>query len=57
MDLLHVSGAKIHTERFVALANTLVSKSINVRSLASGTYILRLYFDGKQVMKKLIVSK
>jgi hypothetical protein len=54
LDIVTLDGKKIQTQQFVVNANTVINKVFDLTNLAAGTYMLRIYYDGKQVVKKLI---
>ncbi len=57
MDILSINGTKISSERFVVQPNIMFTKLIDISKLSAGIYTVRLYFNNKQVIKKLIISK
>ncbi len=56
LSILNVNGKTVQTETFVANANTLVNKEINMHNILAGTYLLRIFYNNKQVIKKLVVE-
>ncbi|HLF45310.1 MAG TPA: S8 family serine peptidase [Chitinophagaceae bacterium] len=55
MEILNIAGQVIQRDEFEIASAGLVQREINISRNASGIYLMKLYFDKKQYVHKLIL--
>ncbi len=56
LDIVTVDGKKIKSMQFITFANANSSKEIDLKNIASGTYLLRIFYSGNQIVKKFVIE-
>lgn len=56
LEILNIAGQIIHRDEFEIASARLVQREINISKNASGVYLMKLYFDKKQYVHKLILK-
>jgi hypothetical protein len=56
IEILNIAGQVIQRDEFEMASAGLVQREINISNKASGVYLMKLYFDKKQYVHKLILK-
>lgn len=57
LELLDMNGKRIKAEQFAAMPGSVINRTISLQDLPGGMYLIRVYFDNKQYMRRLVIAK
>ncbi|MFZ9718540.1 MAG: S8 family serine peptidase, partial [Chitinophagaceae bacterium] len=57
LELVDMSGKRVHAEQFAALPGSVINRTLSLEELPSGLYLVRVYFDNKQFVRRLMIAK
>lgn len=57
LELLDITGKRIYNEQFTALPGSIITRELALQQLSAGTYFIKIYFDNKQFIRRLMISK
>ena len=56
LELVDITGKRIRSEQFTAMPGSMIYRSMQVNDLPAGIYMIRVYFDNKQFIRRLVIG-
>lgn len=57
LELVDMNGKRVRAEQFAAMPGSVINRTLSLEELPAGLYLVRVYFDNKQFVRRLMITK